>query len=465
MSNKYATVIERWKEIPADYQESRLEKHFIDDVVLKSLDLKFTQIESQVKIGEGLKPDYLIYSKDEIKKPLIVIEIKRRDPALVKVSDEDFIEECRNNSYYRSAIGYEPNGIEQYLNKKLVDKDKLAPYGLVMNGDFFQLWKRIDGLVMPMTDIQRMTEHSIPELMKQLEYCLRNPHRALITAVWNQKGGVAKTTNTINIGAELALQGKRVLLIDLDEQNDLTRGLGLKPEEYNDWLIKCIELVSLRKSKERSKQARAILKDAIQNRIWPTSGRTKLKLKVLPIGKSALGKFRESSKEYQGFSPVKLFPKIIDLLSSSFDYIFIDTSPAADPLTRSLLYSVDTLLVPVDYGKKSIHHGVRIYKKLKDIRNGRKKLGNLNLGAWNLGLMYSNCPADAGKVLNQLIEKELTNNQFSGKRYSNVIKTYAQTKVAEFKHAPVSCWRSSHVTKCYCNLVNEVFISPNFIDE
>lgn len=465
MGNKYEDVINRWKELDPDYSETKLEKNFIDDVVLKSLGLKFTQIESQIKIGDGLKPDYLIFSNEKERKPLIVIEVKKRDQSLAEASDQDFIDKCKNHDLYRSAIGYKPNGIKQYLNRSKVDQDKLAPYGLVMNGDFFQLWKRIDGLIMPLTDIQRMTENSIPELMRQLEHCLKNQHKALVTAVWNQKGGVAKTTNTINIGASLALAGKRVLLIDLDEQNDLTRGLGLKPEEHNSWLIKCVEIVARRQSKERMQEAKRILKEAIQPRLWPTSDRTKLKLNILPIGKNALGRFRESEKEFQGFSPVKVFPKIIDLLASSFDYIFIDTSPAADSLTRCLLYSVDTLLIPVDYGKKSIHHGVRIYSKLADIREARKKMKSFNLGAWNLGLMYSNCPADAGTVLKGLIEKELQKSNFSGKRYESVVKTYAQTKVAEFKHAPVVCWRSSQVTKCYQQLVDEVFLESNFIDE
>ncbi|WP_198159627.1 ParA family protein [Picosynechococcus sp. PCC 7003] len=314
---------------------------------------------------------------------------------------------------------------------------------------------------MPMTDIQRMTEKTIPALMKQLNYCLNNPYRALVTAVWNQKGGVAKTTNTINIGAELALAGKRVLLIDLDSQNDLTRGLGLIPDKYNSWLLECVKSISQRKIKN----AREILNSVIQHRIFPTSEKEKLEIDVLPIGKYALDEFRESKGQYQGFSAAKVFPRIIDLLTPSFDYIFIDTSPAADQLTRSLMYSIDSLLIPIDHGKKSIYHGVRIHKKIKEVRESRKKVKTLHLGPWNLGLVYSNCPADAGKRLDQMIDQELDKHCFSGKRYNEVIRTFAQTKVAEFKQMPVVCWRQSQITKCYQELVKEVFINPNFINE
>src|SRR6266446_5896397 len=51
-----------------------------------------------------------------------------------------------------------------------------------------------------------------------------------IIAISNQKGGVGKTTTTMNLGAALAERGKRVLLVDLDQQGSLTAYCGLKPE-------------------------------------------------------------------------------------------------------------------------------------------------------------------------------------------------------------------------------------------
>ena len=218
-------------------------------------------------------------------------------------------------------------------------------------------------------------------------------------------------------------------------------------------------------SQRKTLDTREILKKTIKRRVFPTSDKKKLELSVLPISGKELEGLRELKDGYNVRNPVQSFAKIIKLLTPSFDYIFIDSSPAPDRLTRCLMYSVDTLLIPVDYGKKSIHHGVNIYKKLDKIRIARKKNEHFNLGAWNLGLVYSNCPADAGKVLDQMIDKELQKNNFSGKRYDAVVRTYAQAKVADFKHVPVVCWRKSHVTRCYRKLVNEIFLKPNFIDE
>lgn len=461
MAKNYQELIKRWEQIPKVYPEASLESDLIS-VIFASLGLKFDQIETTPHIGQGLRPDRLVYSDvDKTKPPVLVFENKRRVQNLADATDEEFFKLCKQHPLYRESVGYKDkpnnNGIKQYLDKDVVSPEKLATFGLVFNGDFFQLWRRVDGLVMPLTDIQRFNAESIPKLMQQLEYCLRNPHRALVTSVWNQKGGVSKTTNTINLGAALADAGKKVLLIDLDEQTDLTIGVGLNPDHFNHWIEDCVEKVD----KNKLDEAKKILSEAIQHRIFPTTERTQLKISVLPIGSESLAAFRDRKDIRQ----IQSFKKIIQILVSEFDYIFIDTSPAADSLTQCVLYSSDTTLIPIDYGKKSIHHGVRTYAGIAKLRSQRAKKENIHLGAWNLGLVFSNCPPDTSSKLEEFIRKELQSKGFSGKECKTVIKTYAQTKIAEFQHVPVVCWLNSPVTKCYKNLAEEIFLKHNFIDD
>lgn len=464
MKMSYKKLAQYWSELPTDYGEFDVENNLVQPLLL-SLGLTFPQIKAGKNLGSGFgAPDRLIY-QDVNQPPVFVMENKKRDPVLAAVPEKDFAEACKKHPLYRQAVGYEDagrsnRGIKHYLDSN-VSSALLASYGLVFNGDFFQIWRRVDGLVMPLTPIQKVTRSNIPALMQQLEYCLQNPHIALVSAVWNQKGGVAKTTNIINLGATLALQEKRILLIDLDPQNDLTRGVGADPNWYPNYLDQCGAKLQLKELDE----AKRIVEKAIQTKSFPTSNRKTYSLSVLSTHEPFLKEFRNGS---EGLEPIPLFRKLIALLRKDYDYIFVDIAPTLDQLAQSVLYACDTVLIPIDFGGKSLHHAVHLYKStLPKIRENRASAKErLHLGPWNLGIVFSNCPSDSdeGTVLDKYIKQDLINKNFVGTLCKVRLKTFAQAKVAEFKRVPVVSWQSSPITKCYADLTNELFINHNFTD-
>ena len=342
-------IVDLWASFPTIYSEPDFAASFMVRL-FDYLGLNHHQIKNTPGIGAGLKPDYLIYN-DPAQPPILAIEIKKRESALATVSDANFVATCQNHPLYKDAIGLSDrsnnNGIIQYLDIDKVNPSHLASYGLVLNGDFFQLWRRVDGLVMPMTTIRRVNKTSLPKLLKELAHCLQTPPSALVTAIWNSKGGVAKTTNTINVASCLALAGKRVLLIDLDPQNDLTTGIGLKANYAPDYFDRVYDQLQL----QEIDRAKDILTKSIQTKSFATSDGKSFHLSLLSSSKDYLNNINDTIRAQKAHV---VFNDILDLVRGNYDYIFIDASPKSDKLAQCLLCTADTILLPFDLGAKSL---------------------------------------------------------------------------------------------------------------
>ncbi|MEG4322153.1 MULTISPECIES: ParA family protein [unclassified Microcoleus] len=461
MVSSLTNLIKRWESLPSDYSEAELAMNLMP-LIWDAIGLNFDQITTRnLGPGIGLKPDYLIYNKLN-EPPRIVVEIKKRTSLFQAAQEHGFSDFCQQQNLYKEAVGYpvnsRNNGIKQYLdNTKIVDSKYLAAYGWVFNGDFFQVWRRVDGLVFPLTPVLKVTAANFPKLLRQLEYCL-TPERALVTAIWNQKGGVAKTTNTINLGAALATKGKKVLLIDLDPQTDLTRGLKAHIK-LDNCLKDCTDKIQV----EDYNSAKNILSIAVQIRKFRTTDSQLFSLSVLPGDTDELKAFRDNPNLADSLKR-SFIKKIINLLSDDYDYIFIDASPTADVLSAGMLASCDTILIPVDFDRKSLYHAAGVDRLIPKLRNVRVKNQEVPVAPWNLGLVFSNCPAEKGSILQTHIDNTMTQLNFTGKPCKTELKSYAQAKVAEFSQAPVICWHKSPITKLYKDLANEVFLEHNFID-
>ena len=169
--------------------------------------------------------------------------------------------------------------------------------------------------------------------------------RAIAISVVNQKGGVGKTTTTVNLGAALAEQGKRVLMIDIDAQSNLTThlGLGVK-EDPNDMaeIAKGPEWTVYDVLKGTKRIQDVVIKRSENLDIVPSS--LLLSAADLELG-GVVG--REL-----------LLKRAIDKIRDSYDVILIDCPPTLGLLSLNALAAVDKVIVPVQSEYLALH-GVR----------------------------------------------------------------------------------------------------------
>ncbi|MCD8106318.1 MAG: AAA family ATPase [Lachnospiraceae bacterium] len=146
--------------------------------------------------------------------------------------------------------------------------------------------------------------------------------RTIVVA--NQKGGVGKTTTTINLSAALAELGKKVLVIDMDPQGNTTSGLGVDKENIEKTVY---EILLGELSAEE-----CLMKDVLEN------------LSLLPSNINLSGAEIEligiEEKEF-------LLKKALKNLKDSYEFILIDCPPSLNMLTINSMCAGDTVLVPI----------------------------------------------------------------------------------------------------------------------
>src|SRR5687767_8735011 len=146
-----------------------------------------------------------------------------------------------------------------------------------------------------------------------------------VVAVANQKGGVGKTTTAINVATSVALSGRRVLLVDVDPQGNLTSGVGLKGERARGGTV-----------------YEALLTDgAPDDFVLPTRVEN---LSIMPADRNLTGAEIElvstASREHR-------LKRVLDPMRARFDYIFIDCPPSLGLLTLNALVAADAVLIPL----------------------------------------------------------------------------------------------------------------------
>ena len=143
-------------------------------------------------------------------------------------------------------------------------------------------------------------------------------------AIGNQKGGVGKTTTTVNLGAALAFQGKKVLIIDMDSQGTATSGLGIERADVKQSVYEVLV--------DQIEAAGAILPTSREN-LWILPSTLQLAGAEIEL---ATADHRESRLK-QAIEPIK----------ADYDYILVDCPPSLGQLSLNAFTASDTILIPV----------------------------------------------------------------------------------------------------------------------
>lgn len=171
-----------------------------------------------------------------------------------------------------------------------------------------------------------------------------------VIAITNQKGGVGKTTTTFNLGVALAKQGKRVLVVDVDPQSNLTTYAGWYDE--NELKYTLTDLMEQSMNDEEIKTKESILHHSENVDLIPSN-----------LSLSAL----ENSLTY-AMSREYTLRNCLSSIKDDYDYILLDCQPSLGMLTINALASANSVIIPVQSEYFALRGMTDLFKIINKVR-------------------------------------------------------------------------------------------------
>jgi chromosome partitioning protein len=246
-----------------------------------------------------------------------------------------------------------------------------------------------------------------------------------IIAVANQKGGVGKTTTSVNLSACLAEAGKRVLLIDIDPQGNATSGLGID-----------------------RKSLKASVYDLLLEDMSPTDAMVSTSVKGLSVVGATIDLAGAEIELVPRISRENRLKRVLDPIKDQFDFILMDCPPSLGLLTINALTASDSILIPIQceyYALEGLTQLMDTFKLVREALNPRLEVEGVLLtmfdGRTNLSI--------------QVVED--VKRFFRGKVYRTIVTRNVRLSEAPSHGLPITAYDpKSKGAEAYSELAREV---------
>ena len=251
-----------------------------------------------------------------------------------------------------------------------------------------------------------------------------------VIALVNQKGGVGKTTSSINLAASLGYLKKRVLLVDLDPQGNATTGVGIEKSDYDKSMYELL--------KGDAEIGDVIIKTKFKN------------LYIIPATINLAGvDFELIEKHNQDSTFVKgsQLKKHLDEVKDQFDYIIIDCPPSLGVLTTNALTAANSVIIPIQCEFFALEGVMQL---LNTIILAQKNI-NPTLGIEGVLLTMLDCRTNLGLEVVEDIK-----SYFKESVYDTIIPRLIKLAEAPSHGKPIIAYAPDHIgAEAYLNLAKE----------
>lgn len=254
------------------------------------------------------------------------------------------------------------------------------------------------------------------------------PKHAMVLAMCNQKGGVGKTTTTINLGAALAETGRKVLLVDFDPQGSLSVGLGINPHT--------LELSVYNLLLSRDTTVDEVIDETVVEGmdILPSN---------IDLSAAELQLVSEVARE-------QVLGRVLEKVKDRYDVILIDCAPSLGLLTINALTAADGVIMPLEcefFALRGIALLTDTIAKVQERLNPKLQITGI------LGTMYDARTLHSREVLERVVQA------FGDDVFHTVIRRTVKFPETTVAGEPITTYASSSPgAEAYRSLAREVLL-------